>query len=114
MATKKTPIVSAHSKKEYKKEVYTKLETALQELKSPVVEKQFQHRLKKAAKVLVHGLHGKDFSTNSNGTANGADVAAKKIKALKKATPKKAIAKKAVTKKAKVSGKTTTAPLAGN
>lgn len=103
MSTKKSPIASAHSKKEYKKEVYTKLETALQELKSTVGEKEFQHRLKKAAKVLVHGLHSKDFSTNNNGVAKPGNTAAKKIKGLKKVSAKKASAKKAATKKAKES-----------
>ena len=94
MSAKKTLITSAHSKKEYKKDVYLKLEAALQELKNTVGEKEFQHRVKKAAKVLVQGLHGKDFSTGSNGVAKAGDVAPKKIKNLKKASAKKAITKK--------------------
>lgn len=107
MATKKTPIASAHSKKEYKREVYTKLETALQELKNTVGEKEFQHRLKKAAKVLVHGLHGKDFFNNNNGVAKAGDAAAKKIKGLKKATAKKVSTKKVAIKKVKEPKKAT-------
>jgi len=89
MATKKNTIASAPSKKEYKKEVYTKLEIALQELKNTVGEKEFQHRLKKAAKVLVHGLHDEDFSAGNYDIAKLEDAAPGKVKGAKKASPKK-------------------------
>ena len=95
MSTKKMPIASAHSKKEYKKDVYAKLVTVLQELKITLGEKEFEHRLKKAAKVLVHGLHSKDFSAGNNGVAKPVTATPKKVKGLKKVSAKKAAAKKA-------------------
>lgn len=95
MATKKQPIKkesikTAHSKKEFKKEIAVKLDTALTELKGRLGEKEFQHRLKKAAKVLVHNLHGKDFSENGhNGKKTEDPAPEKKIKSIKKPSPKK-------------------------
>ena len=90
--TTKQPIKSAHSKKEYKKEITVKLDAALAELKSTLGEKEFQHRLKKAAKVLVHNLHSKDFSENGhNGKKSENAVPAKKIKTVKKTSPKKKV-----------------------
>ena len=51
-----------------------------------VREKEFQHRLKKAAKVLLHGLHRKEISSSNNGTPdNSKKTSPKKIKAVKKA-----------------------------
>ena len=85
MSTKKTAIASAHSKKAYKKEIYAKLETALQDLKNNLGDKEFQHRIKKAAKIFLHGLHSKDFSSPKNDVAKPGEVGAKKIKGLKKA-----------------------------
>lgn len=105
MATKK--IASAHSKKEYKKDVYEKLATALQELKNTLGEKEFQHRLKKAAKVLVHGLHNKNFFAGNTDVAKSGNVADKKIKGLKKAAVKKVTTKKTAIKKVKEPGKAT-------
>src|SRR6516225_2190647 len=90
MATQQQPIKSAHSKKEFKKEITVKLDAVLAELKSTLGEKEFQHRLKKAAKVLVHNLHSKDFSENGhNGKESEKPAPAKKIKTAKKSSPKK-------------------------
>jgi len=89
MATKKPGNRPAHPKKEFKKELAVKMETALFEIKNKLGEKKFERRIKKAAKILMHGLHPKDFS-GSNGPANGAvELSSKKIKGLKKAKAKK-------------------------
>ncbi len=92
MTTKKQPIKTAHSKKEFKKEIAVKLDAALNDLKSRLGEKEFQHRLKKAAKVFAHNLHNKDFSENGhNGKRTENPVPTKKIKSAKKASPKKKV-----------------------
>jgi hypothetical protein len=83
MATKKTAAKPEHPKKEFKKELVGKIETALPEIKTKLGEKKFQHRIKKAAKILVHGLHGKDFSANGK-TGDAAKASVKKIKHLKR------------------------------
>ncbi len=89
MANKKQEIKSAHSKKEFKKELSVKIESVLAELKNTVGEKEFQHRLKKAAKIFVQGLHNTDFSANNNGAEKKPkEVPSKKIKGLKKAKTK--------------------------
>jgi len=96
----KTLTLPANSKKEYKKEIAIKIEIVLAELKSTLGEKEFQHRLKKAAKVLTHGLHGKKSADNkSKIEIKPKAVTPKKIKGIKKAVAKKAIAKKRVTAK---------------
>ena len=86
MATKKTAIKPAHSKKEFKKELAGKIESALTELKNTLGEKEFQHRVKKATKVLVQGLHNKELSAGNNGSpGTSKETPSKKIKGLKKA-----------------------------
>ncbi|HEX5154236.1 MAG TPA: hypothetical protein VFW07_22465 [Parafilimonas sp.] len=87
MATKKKAGKPAYSKKELKKELAGKIESVLSELKNTLGEKEFQHRIKKAAKILVHGLHIKEISASSNGTPANAKKTthAKKIKGVKKA-----------------------------
>ena len=86
MATKTSAGKPAKSKKELKKELAGKIESALSELKNTLGEKEFQHRLKKAAKVLLHGLHRKEISSSNNGTPdNSKKTSPKKIKAVKKA-----------------------------
>jgi hypothetical protein len=88
MATKKSANKSLHTKKEIKKELTVKMESALAEVKATLGEKKFHRRIKKLAKILMQGLHGKDFS-NGNGTAHHADkVSSKKIKSVKKAKTK--------------------------
>jgi len=89
MASKKPAIKPAHAKREFKKELEGKMESALPDVKTKLGEKKFQRRIKKAAKILVQGLHNKDFS-NNNGTANDAvNDSAKKIKGVKKSRAKK-------------------------
>ncbi|MEP6467287.1 MAG: hypothetical protein ABJB05_13340 [Parafilimonas sp.] len=89
MANKKT--ARAHAKKEFKKELAGKMESALPEVKKKLGEKKFEHRVKKAAKILVHGLHDKDFSANGNNN-DVAKAAVKKIKKVKKSKAKKQVA----------------------
>jgi hypothetical protein len=96
MAIKKESPKPARPKKEFKKEIAVKLEAALAELKDKLGEKEFQHRLKKAAKMLVHNLHGKDFSENGHNGKTDKPAAEKEIKiVIKKISSKK----KAVTAK---------------
>jgi len=86
MATKKPAGKPAHSKKEFKKELAGKIESVLIELKNTLGEKEFHHRIKKAAKVLVQGLHNKEIPAKTNGTpANSKETPPKKIKGVKKA-----------------------------
>lgn len=94
MASNKKTSGYPHTKKELKKELAGKMESALPEIKATLGEKKFQRRIKKAAKMLVQGLHNKDLSEN-NGTANKTvKKRSKKIKSLKKVKP---IAHEAVT-----------------
>jgi len=83
--TKKIVIKSAHPKKEFKKELAGKMESALPEVKTKLGDKKFQRRIKKAAKILVQGLHKKDFSNNNYGDGSATEKASvKKIKGAKK------------------------------
>ena len=88
MATKKTAAKPEHAKKEFKKELTDKMETALPEIKTKLGDKKFQRRIKKAAKLLVHGLHDKDFSANGK-KSKAAKAAVKKVKSAKKPKAKK-------------------------
>ena len=88
MATKKTADTSLHTKKEVRKELAVKMESVLPEIRATLGDKKFHQRIKKVAKILVHGLHDKDFS-NGNGAAHSAPKApAKKVKSVKKAKAK--------------------------
>jgi hypothetical protein len=88
MATKKPENKPAHPKKEFKKELAVKMGTALFEMKDKLGEKKFERRIKKAAKILMQGLHTKDFP-GSNGKPNGVvEASSKKIKGLKKSKVK--------------------------
>ncbi len=88
MATKKTENKPAHPKKEFKKELTVKMEAALSEIKNKLGEKKFERRIKKAAKILIQGLHTKDFS-HSNGKSNEVvEASLKKTKGLKKSKAK--------------------------
>jgi hypothetical protein len=88
MATKKPASKPAQSKKEFKRELAGKIESALTELKDTLGEKEFLHRVKKATKVLVHGLHNKERSAGNNGIPVASqETSSKKIKAVKKAKP---------------------------
>ena len=90
----------AHPKREYRKELVAKLEMVLDELKTFMTEEEFQHRLKKAAKILTQGLHGKDFSKNEKPVHANIKHASKDVKAIPKkaAAPKKVNTKKAAAK----------------
>jgi len=88
MATKKPASKPAQSKKEFKKELAGKIESALTELKNTLGEKEFLRRVKKATKVLVHGLHNKGLFASNNGTpVDSNETPSKKVKAAKKAKP---------------------------
>ncbi|MFT4153656.1 hypothetical protein [Parafilimonas sp.] len=91
-------------KKEFRKELAVKIETALGELKEWMDEEEFKRRLKKAAKVLAQGLHGKELSKHNDAEGKIKQAppphheikpAFKQAKGLKKAGPKKAMHKKA-------------------
>jgi hypothetical protein len=79
MATKKSAH-SIHTKKELKKELAQKIETALPEIEESLGKKKFNKRLKKVTRLLVKGVH-----------LNGDD---KKGKVEKKMQKKKAVVKK--------------------
>jgi len=85
-------------KKELKQQLADKMQAALPELREMLGEKKFESRVKKAAKLLMQGLHKEDV-------AKKAKQSAKKTTATKKtaqkAAAKKTVAKKAVTKTAK-------------
>src|SRR4051794_35421242 len=86
-------------KKELKKQLADKMETALPELREMIGEKKFLNRIKKAAKLLMEGLH-KEELTKKKMQPNKKAIAAKKT-TTKKSAPKKAAAKKAASKAAK-------------
>lgn len=81
--------------KEIKKEIHSKLEAALVELKGQLGDKKFNNRIKKAAKLLSEGL-GKEEKPEAP-----KEAAAKAAPAKKTVAPK-APAKKAADKKAPV------------
>ena len=89
MATKKPAIKSLNTKKELKKEIAEKMEAALPEIKTKLGDKKFQQRIKKAAKVITHGLHNKDFSSNNGKPDTAVEAPVKKVKSLKKVKAKK-------------------------
>lgn len=76
--------------KEIKKEIHSKLEVALVDLKVQLGDKKFNNRIKKAAKLLAEGL-GKEEKTE-----------APKKTVAKAAPAKKTVASKAPAKKAPV------------
>ena len=88
MATKKPENKPAHPKKEFKKELAVKMETALSEMKNKLGEKKFERRIKKAAKILMQGLHTKDFSGSNGKSHEAVETSSKKIKGMKKAKVK--------------------------
>ena len=76
---------TANGKKEMKKELADKIAAAIPELKILLGEKKFEHRIKKAVKLITEGLHKQE---------------AKKVVKKVKAKAKAAVAKKAAAKKA--------------
>jgi len=92
MATDHQTAASAlHTKKEMKKAVADKLQTALPEMKTTLGEKKFSRRLKKAVKMLLHGVHSSDVlqkakkKADINKAASRKKLTAKHTKAIKKA-----------------------------
>lgn len=88
MATKKAVNKPSSSKKEYKKSIAVKIETALQDLKIKLGDKEFQHRIKKAAKMLSQGLHNKSMVASNNNNVS-IEKTVKKVKTAKKIKAKK-------------------------
>jgi hypothetical protein len=86
-------------KKELKKQLADKMETALPELREMIGEKKFLNRVKKAAKLLMEGLHKEDLTKKKKAPAKKA-ITAKKT-TTKKSVPNKAAAKNPVSKAAK-------------
>lgn len=66
MAKKKSSAKSAETKKQLKKELAVKIESALPELKQTLGEKKFNKRVKKVTGVLTQGIH-----LNGNGKKTG-------------------------------------------
>jgi len=68
MATKTSSIKTFHTKKEVKKELANKIETALPEIKESLGKKKFNKRLKKATRLITEGLHlnGVDKKNKAN------------------------------------------------
>ena len=64
-------------KKELKHQLTDKMHTALPELREMLGEKKFENRVKKAAKLLMQGLHDKDVAQKAKQSAKK-DTAAKK------------------------------------
>jgi hypothetical protein len=85
-----------HSKKEMKRAVADKLQTALPEMKTTLGEKKFDRRLKKAVKMLMQGIHSTDVlkkarkKADTNRAASIKKGAAKKTKTAQKAKKAKA------------------------
>ena len=75
----------ALGKKELRKQLADKIEAAIPELKITLGEKKFHHRIKKAVKHIIEGLHKKE----------AANVVKKAKAVAKTASPKKASVKKA-------------------
>jgi hypothetical protein len=91
------------TKKELKNQLADKMQTALPELREMLGEKKFANRVKKAAKLLMEGLHKEDVAKKNEQhpkKTTGKETATKKPIA-KGATAKKAAVKKAATKTAK-------------
>ena len=82
MDTTKTPDQNVPGKKEIRKELADKIAAAIPELKTTLGDKKFEHRIKKAVKLITDGMHKKERIT-----------VAKKAKA-KTSAPKKVVVKK--------------------
>ena len=92
MNKNKAPLKSAHTKKQLKKELEVKMESALPEIKTTLGEKKFHRRIKKAAKIMVQGLHNKDIAAK-NGNATEPQIADKKDSKKIKTKAKEALSK---------------------
>ncbi|MBS1744580.1 MAG: hypothetical protein JST21_00275 [Bacteroidetes bacterium] len=86
--TKAASTPEINPKKAYRKSIAVAIENVLQELKEKLGEEEFMHRLKKATKVLAHGL------THEN-------AAPQKTVAIKTSKAAKPVKKSSVIKKAR-------------
>src|SRR4051812_29149009 len=89
-------------KKELKHQLADKMEAALPELREMLGDKKFANRVKKAAKLLMEGLHKEDVAKNKKQQpmkATARETSSKKS-AAKGNTAKKVAVKKAATKTA--------------
>ncbi len=75
---------AARGKKEVRKQLADKISAAIPELQLELGDKKFHHRIKKAVKLIMEGMHKKEETSPI-----------KKVKAVKAKALKKAIAKKA-------------------
>ena len=88
---------SLHTKKEMKKAVANKIETAILEMKLTLGEKKFHRRVRKAAKLLMQGIHSEETLKTAkkkaaiNKVSGIKKVAAKKAKHVKAAKKVKAV-----------------------
>src|SRR5690349_10839725 len=82
-------------KKELTKQLADKMQTALPELRELLGEKKFENRLRKAAKLLMEGLHKQDITKKKN---QPAAKAATKKQGIKKAAVKKTVVKQTAPK----------------
>ncbi len=73
------------TKKEMKKVVTDKLHTALPDMKTSLGEKKFSRRLKKAVKMLLHGIHNEDVLKKAKKIADTNRVKSAKKLAVKTA-----------------------------
>src|SRR5690348_12452669 len=72
------PASILHTKKEMKKAVADKLQTALPDMKNTLGEKKFSRRLKKAVKMLLHGVHSSDVLQKAKKKADVNKAASRK------------------------------------
>jgi len=82
---KQTEAKELPTKKEMKKIVADKLHTALPQMQATLGEKKFSRRLKKAVKVLLHGIHSDDVLQKAKKKADSNKAAGMKKQAIRKA-----------------------------
>lgn len=91
------------TKKEARKLISEKIEQALPELKTALGDKKFQHRLKKAVKILSEDFTAVSTSaTSTNATPSSAEPAQKSVPVKKAANAKPVPGAKAKSVKPKV------------
>jgi hypothetical protein len=90
--TKKASKLKPASKNTAKNEIEKKLETLFADYKKDLGDKKFNHRVKKAAKILLHGLKKK--KENNIAEIKKPEVKAAPKKAAKKAAKKSKAASK--------------------
>lgn len=120
--TKKTAPGSQASKKGIIADIVSKMETAFDDLKHELGEKKFGKRLKKAAKILIHGIDANETKPAKQGTKKAvkksvpkpkkksSDTKGTKNSELNKETVKKKVSKNDAVKVAKAKVKKSVAP----